>query len=62
MGFLLGATLNLNRTLVPGPPQVLERMLASLAPGLMDATFSLVLGLTEGLILAAILGRFSNTN
>ncbi len=62
MGFLLGATLTLNTTLVPGPPEVLERMLASLVPGLMGAAFSLVLGLTEGLILAAIFGRFRNTN
>lgn len=62
MRFLLGATLTLNRTLGPGPSVVLERMLASLAPGLMIAAFSLVLGLTEGFILAALLGRFRNTN
>ncbi len=66
MGFLLAAALTLNRTLVPGPPEILERMLMSLAPGLVGAALGSVLGIAEGLILAfplaAILGRFRNTN
>ncbi|CAA9430602.1 MAG: hypothetical protein AVDCRST_MAG37-571 [uncultured Rubrobacteraceae bacterium] len=48
IGFLLGAALTLNRMLVPGPPEVLERMLVSLAPGLVGAAFGLVLGLAGG--------------
>lgn len=66
MSFLLAAALTLNRTLVPGPPGIPELILASLLSGLVGAAFGLVLGMFEGLILAfplaAILGRFRNTN
>ena len=66
MGFLLVVALTLNRMLGPGPPEALERMLVSLAPGLTGVAFGLVLGLAQGLILAfplaIILGRFRNTS
>jgi hypothetical protein len=52
MGFLLAAALTLNRVLIPGPDELLVRIPVSLIPGLVGATFGLVLGLVEGLILA----------
>ena len=63
-GFLLAAALTINRTMVPGPDALLERVMGSLIPGFVGAVFGLVLGLAEGLILAfplaAVLGRFRN--
>ncbi len=63
-GFLLAAALTINRTMVPGPDELLERVIGSLIPGFVGAVFGLVLSLAEGLILAfplaATLGRFRN--
>ena len=49
MMFLLVAALTLKRVLVYGPPSLLERISASLIPGLVGAVFGLVLGLLVGL-------------
>ncbi len=58
MGFLLAAALTLNRTLVPGPPAVLDPILVSSISSLVGAAFGLALGLAEGLILAFPLAAF----
>lgn len=58
MGFLLAATLAVNRTLFPGPPEILELILVPLISGMVGVVFGLALGLAEGLILVLLLESF----
>lgn len=65
-GGMVTAALALNGALLIEPATLLVRVAAALLFGLVDGASGAVLGLLEGLILAfplaAILGRFRNTN